>query len=147
MRRRNLSTDAEIQEEARTQLKARHAQKSWAAVSDELGGINRGILSGVANGKRRAGPSLLKALDLPVTKFARAPACPYCNAPPHPHRNCPARANGHGKPHLPGVSLSDNPAVTARSIRRHKGGDYIRALWEHERAKAWALGETGLLWR
>lgn len=119
MRHRTLTTDTEIQEEARRRVKERHAfYESWADVSDELGGVNRGILSGVASGKRRAGPSLLKALDLPVTKFARAPACPHCGAPPNAHRHCPERANGYRPRPRIAISLTD-PASAARSIEKH----------------------------
>ena len=39
---------------------------SWAAVSEEYGGINRGTLCAIANGKRRASESILVAMNIPL---------------------------------------------------------------------------------
>lgn len=50
--------------------------KSWKKVSDKTGGINRGILSGVASGKRAPTPQVLKALGLRVVAYKPGRVCP-----------------------------------------------------------------------
>lgn len=84
-----LTTAARVAQAARKRLNARHAElKSWALVSRELGGVNRGILSGVANGKREPTPQLLAALGLPVLRKATAPVCPI-HGVVHLRKTCP----------------------------------------------------------
>ena len=74
---KNLTTRASVAREARKRLSSRHEfYHSWADVSEELGGVNRGLLCAVANGARKPTPAVLRALGLPIFALAPAPVCP-----------------------------------------------------------------------
>ena len=69
--------DTRTQELAIKMLIEKHEfYKSWADVSGELGGINRGMLCAIANHKRAAPQSVLIALGIPIPNMALVPVCP-----------------------------------------------------------------------
>lgn len=69
---------------------------TWQAVSKALGGINRGLLYDIANGKKPAPNSILKALGLPL-KHMLAPVCPVCGIV-HVSKRCPTKRKASNGP-------------------------------------------------
>jgi hypothetical protein len=61
-------------------LNKRHRfYKSWLMVSDELGGYNKGVLCGVANGKRQPPISLIDLVNKTYTQHIHYPRAPLPN--------------------------------------------------------------------
>ena len=85
---------------AQEALKNRHDKLcSWREVSRRLDNINPGMLSAIANGKKKAPPSVLKALELPITVRVEQVICQKCNELHPALKKCNRNKSSNGKRH------------------------------------------------
>ena len=98
---KNTSSRLSTEEKARKILFGKRAYySSWAAVSEELGGVNKGYLNSVARGRKRASNALLIALGLPP-RDAVISVCQKCGKPHEMLKKCgPRKSKKQLKPQV-----------------------------------------------
>lgn len=67
---------------AKRTLRENHKRLSWAAVSRQCGGLNRGLLCAIASGKRRVSERVLTAMNIPLRIAPSKPRKPRIEIAP-----------------------------------------------------------------
>lgn len=138
----NASSRFSLDERAQKALtKKRAYYSSWAAVSEELGGVNKGYLNSVARGKKRASNALLIALKLPP-RDAVVPVCQKCGKPHEMLKKCgPRKARGKSNPQVSLYWRKDKPLSLGQYVSELS--DWLSAnAAELARRVKWAEWQT-----